>query len=108
MAKRAYLPLTREAARLLGNSVDLARRERGWSVEELAERVGVTHVTIRKLERGDLGVALGTALEAAAIVGVPLFGEDPALRRLEARRVQERLALLPQRVRRRARVDDDF
>ncbi len=108
MTRRPYLPATREAARLLGNSIALARRERGWSIYELAERVGVTHMTIRRLERGEMGVALGTALEAAAMVGLPLFGEDPALRRLETRRVEERLALLPRPVRKQVRVDDDF
>lgn len=76
-------------------------------MEELAERVGANHTTIRRLERGEPGVALGTALEAAVIVGLPLFAEDPALRRLEARRVQERLALMP-RPRKKAPIDDDF
>jgi transcriptional regulator with XRE-family HTH domain len=108
MARHSYLPPTREALRLLGSSIALARRERGWSVDELAERVGANHTTIRRLERGEPGVAVGTAFEAAVIVGLPLFGDDPALRRLEARRVQERLALMPRRVRKRTQVDDDF
>jgi transcriptional regulator with XRE-family HTH domain len=106
--KHNYLPATQEAARLLGASIAVARREHGWTIEELAERVGVTHMTIRRIERGDLGVALGTVLEAAVILGLPLFGDDPTVRRLEGRRLEERLALLPRRVRRTERVDDDF
>ncbi len=100
--------MTIEAARLLGARVRLARRERRWTIQELAERVGVTHVTIRKVERGDLTVGLGVAFEAAAVLGVPLFHEDRSRRTLEAARVDDRLAVLPQLVRRPTEVDDDF
>lgn len=92
---------------MLGSRVALARRERRWTIAELAERVGVSVVTIRKVERGDPTVALGTALEAATLVGVTLFHEDPAKRSLETEVVQVRLAMLPASVR-RAVVDDDF
>lgn len=105
---RTYSPVTVEAASLLGARVRLARRERHWTVEELAERVGVTHVTLRKVERGDLTVGLGVALEAAALAGVALFHEDSSRRALEAGRVEDRLAVLPQIVRKPMEVDDDF
>jgi transcriptional regulator with XRE-family HTH domain len=96
---RTYSPATVEAARLLGARVRLARRERRWTLQELADRVGVTHVTIGKVERGDLTVGLGVAFEAAAVLGVPLFHEDRSRRALEAGRVDDRLAVLPQLVR---------
>jgi len=105
---RTYSTVTVEAARLLGARVRLARRERRWTMQELADRVGVTHVTIRKVERGDLTVGLGVAFEAAAVLGVPLFHEDRARRSLEAGRVDDRLAVLPQLVRRPVEIDDDF
>jgi transcriptional regulator with XRE-family HTH domain len=100
--------MTVEAARLLGARVRLARRERRWTLQELAERVGVTHVTMRKVERGDLTVGLGVAFEAAAVLGVPLFHEDRSRRALEAGRVEDRLAVLPALVRKPVDVDDDF
>jgi len=100
--------VTVEAARLLGARIRLARGERRWTLQELAERVGVTHVTMRKVERGELTVTLGVAFEAAAVVGVPLFHEEPSRRALEAGRVDDRLAVLPQLVRKPAEVDDDF
>ena len=105
---RTYSPLAVEAARLLGARVELARRERRWTLQELADRVGVSYATMRKVERGDLTVALGVALEAAAVLGVPLFDEDRSRRRLEAARVDDRLALLPRRVNTSVEVDDDF
>jgi transcriptional regulator with XRE-family HTH domain len=105
---RTYSPATVEAARLLGARVRLARRERRWTLQELADRVGVTHVTMHKVERGDLTVGLGVAFEAAAVLGVPLFHEERARRALEAGRVEDRLAVLPAAVRKSVKVDDDF
>src|SRR5271165_1205647 len=103
-----YSPLTVEAAKLLGARIRLARRERRWTLQELADRVGVSHVTMRKVERGDLTVALGIAFEAASVVGVALFHEDRSRRSLEAGRVDDRLAVLPQLVRKPLKMDDDF
>ena len=108
MSPRSYSPVTVEAARLLGARIRLARREHRWTLEQLAERVGVTRVTMRKVERGEPTVGLGVAFEAAAVLGVPLFHEDAARRRLEARSIEDRLAVLPQSVREPAEVDDDF
>lgn len=92
---RTYSPVALRAAQLLGNRIALSRRERRWTAAELAARVGVTEVTLRKVERGDMTVRFGVALEAAALCGVPLFDEDPERVRLEQRNVDDRLALLP-------------
>lgn len=79
-------------------------------MDDLAARIGVTAKTLRKVERGELGVGLGVAFEAAALTGVPLFHEDPARLSLDAEFAQARVALLPSRVRARAgeAVKDDF
>ncbi|MGN6373342.1 MAG: helix-turn-helix transcriptional regulator [Solirubrobacteraceae bacterium] len=106
---RTYSPQVVEAARLLGAQVRVARLERRWTVEELAERAGVSHNTMRKVERGDLTIGLGPAFEAAALVGVPLFHANPERRSLEARETEARLAVVPARARRpRRNVDVDF
>ena len=105
---RTFSPLTAEAFRLLGARIRLARRERRWTLQELADRVGVTAVTMRKVERGDPSVRLGVAFEAATLTGVPLFHEDRSRRRLEAERIDDRLAVLPKYVRRPVEVNDDF
>jgi transcriptional regulator with XRE-family HTH domain len=104
----SYSLPTREAARLLGMRIRAARLQRRWSVQELAGRVGVTHATIHKVERGNLSVKLGTALEAAAILGIPLFDSDRSRRRLETERARDQLALLPQLARRPRNIDDAF
>lgn len=72
-----HLPYAVEAARLLGAQIRLARRERRWSQDELAERAGITTRTVYKIEHGDLSVRLGSAFEAAALLGVPLFSHGP-------------------------------
>lgn len=97
----------REAARLLGQQVRTGRTQRRWTVKELASRVGVSEVTMRKVERGDLSVALGTALEAASIVGIELYGGADR-RAVELRRLADTLELLPAAVRPVRAVDDDF
>ncbi len=88
-------PYAAEAARLLGAQIRLARRERRWSQQELAERTGITARTISKIEHGDLSVGLGTAFEAAALLGLPLFHAERSRLTADLDRVQARSALLP-------------
>ncbi|NQD90099.1 transcriptional regulator, partial [Paenarthrobacter sp. CM16] len=62
-------------------------------------------------EAGSRGAAVGTMMELADLVGVPIFGiEDRAELAIRRQRGEEMLALLPSRVRRpKSRsVDDDF
>jgi transcriptional regulator with XRE-family HTH domain len=106
---RVYSPYAREAAQLLGAQILQARRERRWSAQQLADRAGITRVTLNKIEQGDLTVGLGLAFEVAALVGVPLFQEDRARLSADVDRIRDRLALLPQRVRMpKEPVTDDF
>jgi len=105
----ALSPQTLDAAQVLGHQVAQARRARGWTAAELAERVGVSVRTVSNVEHGSPSVSLGTAFEAATILGVGLFGaEGPELARL-ARQGRDTLALLPSRVYRSTEpVRDDF
>lgn len=96
---------SRDAVRILGQSIRAARLRRGWSVALLAERVGVTAQTITRIERGAPGVAVGTVFEAAHLAGVDLYGEH---RDLVGRTVANELALLPQRGRAGREADNDF
>lgn len=106
---RTYLPTTLRALELLGALIATARRERGWTAAELAERLGVHPTLIPKIESGSPTTGIGTVFEAAVLCGVPLFGEDPQRWDDLATRQRDRLALLPARVRTRVeQVDDDF
>ena len=103
---KVYSAATRQLCALLGSEVARVRRERRWSQAELAERIGVSLGTLSAIERGSTSVSLGSAFEAAYVLGLDLFGgtEAAAARAADNRRV---LQLLPQRVR-EANVDDDF
>lgn len=107
---RAYSRVTRLVAELLGRRIRAGRKERRIPERELAERVGISRSTLRKIERGDLRVELGVTLEAALVVGVPLLGApDISMLRTERALLNDRLALLPQRVRpKEPEVFDDF
>lgn len=113
MARRTAspMPATQDALRVLGDQIRLARHARGWTLAELADRVGVSPRTALAVERGAPGTAIGTVFDAAFLVGVPLFGvEDRAeLARLR-RRGEERVALIASRVHRAESEDsgDDF
>lgn len=107
---RHLLTTTTDAVRVLGQQIAAARRTQRRTAEEVAERAGVTRVTLRKIERGDPTVAIGLYFEVATVLAVPLFGLDgPELAELAARG-QRDLALLPARVRsaRAVTIDDDF
>jgi len=98
-ANKAYLPATEDAVVALGAQIAVARRELGWTQEDLAARLGTSRQLVAKIEGGSSGVSLGTALEAAILSGIRLFGVDVADLSLVADRERARAALLPARVR---------
>jgi len=104
---RRYSGATREAVVLLGQEVRLARKQRRWTVRDLAERLGASPATVLKIEQGAPTVAIGTVFEAATLVGIQLY-QDPQRRRIEQEHVAALLAALPTRVARANQPDDDF
>ena len=64
---------------------------------------------MQRIERGDMGCAIGAVFEAAAIVGVRLFDMDLATIIANVAIDEQKLTLLPQAVRRVPTVvNDDF
>lgn len=109
MPRSVLSPLTKEALHLLADSIKTQRLRRRWSIEELSRRVGVSHPTIIKIERADPTVGIGTFLEAAILVGVPLFDADATVRLRHQERLTMELKLLPKAARMStAEADDDF
>ncbi len=56
------------ALRKLGRDLAIARRKRGISTGDMAERLFVSRDTLWRLERGDPTVALGTLVTAAFVL----------------------------------------
>ncbi len=110
MPKRqhAYPPPVHEAAELLGAEIRRARLARRWTVRELAERAGVSPTTLQKVERGNPSVSLGTAFDAATLVGVPLFYTDGSRLADEAARLRRPTLLLRAVRHPRRELDNEF
>lgn len=107
--KRSYARYTLSAASLLGRMIELERKSRRMTAQELAVRLGVSRGTVQRLEAGDPKVELGLAFEACALMGVRLFDEDAAGLTVRLEEAGKRLALLPKYARAlNPAVDDDF
>lgn len=96
-----------EALNLLAAMIRAARIQRGMTAAELSKRVGVSRGVIQRLEAGEAGTSIGTAFEAATVLGVPLFDvpTDQLGRLLDHKR--EVNALLPRRAFQAAQADPD-
>ncbi len=106
---RSYSQYNEDAVQLLGMLIRSKRIEKGLTVAQLAERVGVSRGLIQRVENGDMGSAIGAAFEAAAIVGIPLFETKPADMKAQRVLLKERLSLMPKEARAsRKAVKDDF
>jgi len=107
--KRSYARYTIAAVELLGTLVQIERKSRRMTAQEMADRLGIDRSTLQRLERGDPKVELGLAFEACAILGIPLFEESAQGLTMRLGEAGKRLALLPNRVRpRQLSVSDDF
>ncbi len=98
----------RETLRGLGLGVRTARLRRRWPQALLAEKAGVSTMTLRNLEQGKPGVGLGTYVTVLWAMGLddllaPL--SDPAT---DAVGVTLSSARLGSRVRAKRELDDDF
>ena len=108
---RTYSRYAREALTLMGRQIQMGRKERKWSAQELATRAGIARDTLQHIEKGDPGCAIGLVFEVAALVGVPLFFDEQGTTQMvrERARVDEKLALMPKSIRsKRYEVKDDF
>lgn len=77
--------------------------------QALAERLGISRTTLQKIESGNMTVAIGLVLEAAAILGIPLFIEENPSITKSIRNTTDKLSSLPKRIRNKTKkVKDDF
>lgn len=106
---RTYSRYSKEAVQLLGSLIRIGRKERKMTVQEVAERAGISRGTVQRIEAGSPGCEIGLVFELAAIVGVSLFESDavPLKERLE--RSADKISLLPKRIRKnQVEPEDDF
>ncbi|MET0355465.1 MAG: helix-turn-helix transcriptional regulator [Cellvibrio sp.] len=86
-----------------------ARLERGLTTQEVAERAGISRSMLQRIEKADMKCEIGAVFEVATIVGVKLFDAESDSLNKYILQAQERLALLPKKIRKTTKVvDDDF
>ncbi len=108
-SSRTYSRYTREAGKLMGKLIRLARKERKLTVQDLADRAGISRGLLQRNERGDFKCEIGAAFEVATIVGVKLFDAESSTLTGYIEKTDDKLALLPYSVRKKTAkaVDDD-
>jgi transcriptional regulator with XRE-family HTH domain len=108
VSNRVRSRYTDEALLMLGGMIRVARTERKWSAQELAERAAISRPMLSRIEEGNPACSIGAVFEVAAILGIKLFDADkPALSEMR-HQVEQKLALLPKAVRKTGKVKDDF
>ncbi len=107
--KRTYSTTAKEAVLLLGKQIKLFRKQRGWSEQNLAERAGISRATLQKIESGEMTPSIGLAFEVAALAGLNLFEQDGVALPIRLKHMDDKICLLPKRIRSTSdKVDDDF
>lgn len=95
------LPVKRALAKL-GEDIRAARLRRRISTLVMAERVAVTRVTLRKVERGDPGVAMGVYATILFVLGMISRVSELTDVRHDDVGLQLEEERLPKRIRRRS------
>ena len=68
------LPLSvRDSLKEIGGLISCARKEKKWTQEDLAQRIGINRMTVVRIEKGAPEVATGWYLTAAWLLGLPLL-----------------------------------
>mgnify|MGYP001557670261 CR=1 FL=1 len=70
MADKALSPQALKVLQMLGKHVAKARIRRGIKQADLAKRTGMSHVRLRKIERGDPTVGLGGLVQVLDVLGL--------------------------------------
>jgi transcriptional regulator with XRE-family HTH domain len=97
-----------EGAESLANSLRTARKRRGFTLTDMAQKIGVTPRTLIRLEKGDSKVNVATLLACLSVYGLldqlaASVGPERDLRGMERERLR-----LPERVRKKRKSQDKY
>ena len=107
--QRTYSKYAQQAAVLMGEQIKLGRKRLRWSEKELAERAGISRATLQKIEKGEMGCAVGLVFEVSTLVGLKLFDSDAMSLASQLEQTRDKISLLPQRIKEhRKPLRDDF
>lgn len=63
-------PKNRKVLTLLGENIKLACKRRGYSQSLIAERTGLSRLTVRKIEQGEPTVSIGHYVAVLSVLGM--------------------------------------
>lgn len=63
-------PKNRQMLALLGENIKLAGKRRGYTQSLIAERTGLSRLTVRKIEQGDPTVSIGHYVAVLSVLGL--------------------------------------
>ncbi len=68
--KALVFPKNQKVLSLLGENIKLACKRRGYTQSLLAERTGLSRLTIRKIQKGDSTVSIGHYVAVLGVLGM--------------------------------------
>lgn len=91
------------------NLLKIARKNRGMTIVELTDKMGVSRTTVDSILKGNTSVSIGYYFEASRILGVNLFNQDPSRLEVSKRNSDIVESLLPKRIRKKKEeLTNDF
>lgn len=97
-----------DLAKRLGANIALARRRRCLRQQDLAQKAGISRLTLMKVERGELGTGVGAYLAVLWALGLERTVETVANSETDHEGIVLESARLGKRVRLSRRLRDDF
>lgn len=70
MKKQIIFPKQFEILAEMGEHFKLARKRRGLTLVQVAERAGIVRETLRKIEKGEPGVAMGAYFNVLRVMNL--------------------------------------
>ncbi|HNX89383.1 MAG TPA: helix-turn-helix transcriptional regulator [Paludibacteraceae bacterium] len=70
MKKQTIFPKQFEILAEMGEQFKLARKRRGLTLVQVAERAGIVRETLRKIEKGEPGVAMGAYFNVLRVMNL--------------------------------------
>ncbi len=66
----SIFPKNQKILSLLGENIKLACKRRGYSQSLIAERTGLSRLTVRKIQQGDSTVSIGHYVAVLSVLGL--------------------------------------
>lgn len=66
----AVFPINRQILTQMGENIKLACKRRGYTQSLIAERTGLSRLTVRRIQQGDSSVSIGHYVAVLSVLGL--------------------------------------